>query len=885
MKRLNSPVLISIVGVLAIVSRLYAQSGPQPAYLNRALSPEQRAADLVRRMTVEEKVSQLVNQSRAVPRLGVPDYDWWSESLHGVARNGTTEFPEPVGLAATFDTDAIHRMAIVIGTEGRASYVRGMRDGHSDIFEGLDFWAPNINIFRDPRWGRGQETYGEDPFLTARLGVAFVTGLQGDDPKYYRVISTPKHYAVHSGPEPTRHTADVKVSKHDELDTYLPAFRATVMEGKAGSVMCAYNSINGQPACVNEFLLQDQLRGKWGFKGYVVSDCDAVVNIYRDHHFTKTQPEASALAVQRGMDNECIDFAKVKDDHDYRPYLEAYKQGILKESEIDTALVRLFTARMKLGMFDPPEVVPYSKIDEKQLDTAEHRALARVVANESMVLLKNDGTLPLKKGPLNIALVGPLGDQTKYLLGNYNGVPTHTVSVLEGLRAEFPEAQISFVPGTQFLRNDGDAVPASAFTTSEGQPGLKLEFATGAVFGGKTTILATHDVSAVDLKAEDVPREAKDKYPLRAEWSGFLTPTGTGDYTVGVRFQAGFARVMVDGKPVAQGWAGVDDRGDAKVGHVHFEQGKKVSLKVVYSQTSAGPIRAQLIWRKYEPRPSPEAIAAARAADVVIAVLGITSELEGEEMPVSEEGFKGGDRTSIDLPTPEQELLEAVKATGKPVVLVLANGSALAVNWAAQHANAILESWYAGEEGGAAIAETLSGKNNPAGRLPVTFYTGVDQLPPFEDYAMKGRTYRYFEGKPLYPFGYGLSYTTFSYSRLKLPQNAIKAGDLLPVEVTVTNTGRREGDEVVQLYLSFPQIPGAPLRALRGFKRVHLKRQESQKVLFELKERDLSMVSEAGETMIPEGQYSLYVGGGQPNTTAPSIAGKFKVKGAKTLPE
>ena len=493
----NSRVLISIVIVLA-VSGLYAQNAAQPAYLNQTLSPEQRAADLVHRMTVEEKVSQLVNQSRAVPRLNVPDYDWWSEALHGVARDGTTEFPEPVGLAATFDTDAIHRMAIVIGTEGRASYVRGMRDGHSDIFEGLDFWAPNINIFRDPRWGRGQETYGEDPFLTARMGVAFVTGMQGDDPKYYRVISTPKHYAVHSGPEPTRHRADVNVSKHDEVDTYLPAFRATVTEGKAGSVMCAYNSINGQPACVNEFLLQDRLRGKWGFQGYVVSDCDAVNNIFRDHHFTKTQPEASALAVQRGMDNECVDFAKVKDDHDYKPYLDAYKQGFLKESEIDTALVRLFTARMKLGMFDPPEMVPYSKIDEKELDNAEHRAMARALANESMVLLKNDGTLPLKQGALKIALVGPLADQTKYLLGNYNGVPTHTVSVLEGLKAEFPEAQISFVPGTQLLRKDGDAVPASVFTTSEGQPGLKLEFATGEIFGGKPTILATRDVTPGD---------------------------------------------------------------------------------------------------------------------------------------------------------------------------------------------------------------------------------------------------------------------------------------------------------------------------------------------------------------------------------------------------
>jgi len=875
--------LLSIVIVLA-VSVLHAQNAAQPEYLNRTLSPQQRAADLVHRMTVEERVTQLVNQSRAVPRLNVPDYDWWSESLHGVARNGTTEFPEPVGLAATFDTNAIHRMAIVIGTEGRASYVRGMRDGHSDIFEGLDFWAPNINIFRDPRWGRGQETYGEDPFLTARMGVAFVTGMQGDDPKYYRVISTPKHYAVHSGPETTRHTADVKISKHDQLDTYLPAFRATVTEGKAGSVMCAYNSINGQPACINEFLLQNQLRDKWGFQGYVVSDCEAVINIFRDHHFTKTQPEASALAVQRGMDNECVDFAKVKDDHDYKPYLDAYKQGFLKESEIDTALVRLFTARMKLGMFDPPEAVPYSQIDEKELDTPEHRAMARELANESMVLLKNDGTLPLKAGPQRIALIGPLADQTKYLLGNYNGVPTRTVSVLEGLKAEFPEAQISFVAGTQFLRNDGDAVPASAFTATDGQPGLKLEFATGEIFGGKPTVLATRAVTIVDLKAEDIPQEAAGKYPMRTEWTGFLTPTETGDYSIGVRFQGGFAKVSVNEKTVAQGWGGADDS-EVKVGHVHLEQGKKVSLKVEYAKPEAGPIRAQLIWSKYDPRPSPEAIAAAKAADVVVAVLGITSELEGEEMPVSEEGFKGGDRTSIDLPKPEEELLEAVTATGKPVVLVLANGSALAVNWAREHANAILESWYAGEEGGAAIAETLSGKNNPAGRLPVTFYTGVDQLPPFEDYAMKGRTYRYFEGKPLYPFGYGLSYTTFSYSGLTLPKSAVKAGDPLTAEVTITNTGKREGDEVAQLYLTFPQVAGAPLRALRGFKRVHLKGGESRTVHFELGDRDLSLVTEAGVPIVANGKYSISVGGGQPNTETPSVSGTFQVKGSKTLPE
>ncbi|HMD77161.1 MAG TPA: glycoside hydrolase family 3 C-terminal domain-containing protein [Terracidiphilus sp.] len=883
MRTANFRVVIAVIAFLS-VGRLCSQSSDHPAYMNPALPAEQRAADLVHRMTVEEKVSQLVNQSRAVPRLNVPAYDWWSEALHGVLRPGVTEFPEPIGLAATFDPDSIHSMAVVIGTEGRIKHAQAVRAGHSDVFEGLDFWAPNINIFRDPRWGRGQETYGEDPFLAARMGVAFVTGMQGDDPRYYRVISTPKHFAVHSGPEPTRHTADVAVSKHDELDTYLPAFRAAVTEGKAGSVMCAYNNINGQPACVNEFLLQDQLRGKWKFQGYVVSDCDAVINIYRDHHFTKTQPEASALAIQRGLDNECIDFAKLSDDHDYRPYLDAYKQGILKESEIDTALIRLFTARMKLGMFDPPEMVPYSKIDEKLLESAQSRALARTLANESMVLLKNDGTLPLKRGAIKIALVGPLADQTEYLLGNYNGTPSHTVSVLEGLKAEFPQAHIAFVPGTQFLRTEGDTVPASALTTPEGQPGITAKFSVGGSPRGGGAPLATRTVSAVDLKSEDIPQEAVGKYPLSVMWDGFLTAGETGDYSIGVRANGSSAMVMIDGKPLAMEYLDYE-HARANTGHVHLEQGKKVAVRVRYEVMKAGPVQAQLIWAKYDPKPSPEAVAAARDADVVIAVLGITSNLEGENMPVVEEGFKGGDRTSIDLPKPEEALLEAVTAAGKPVVLVLANGSALAVNWASAHVNAILESWYAGEEGGAAIAETLSGKNNPAGRLPVTFYTGIEQLPAFEDYSMQNRTYRYFSGKPLYPFGYGLSYTTFSYSGLTLPKNAIGAGDPLVAEATVTNTGKREGDEVAQLYLSFPNVPGAPQRALRGFKRVHLAPGESQKVRFELKERDLSMVSEAGEPIIPEGAYTVSIGGGQPNTGAPAVTGTFRVMGTKTLPE
>jgi beta-glucosidase len=883
-------VLRSIAAALALsaAASLAAAQNATPAYLDTTLPAGQRAADLVHRMTLDEKVSQLVNQSRPIPRLNVPLYDWWSEALHGVLHNGTTEFPEPIGLAATFDTPAIHKMAIVIGTEGRIMHVQALRNKENTFLTGLDFWAPNVNIFRDPRWGRGQETYGEDPFLTARMAVAYVTGMQGDDPRYYRVISTPKHYAVHSGPEPTRHSVDVKVSKHDELDTYLPAFRAAVTEGQAGSVMCSYNSINGEPACANHFLLEDQLRGKWGFQGYVVSDCDSVRNIFNGHHFRPTQPEASAIAVQRGMDNECIDAnLKINDDHDYRPYLDAVHQGFLKESEIDVALTRLFTARIKLGMFDPPEMVPYSKIDEKLLDSAGHRAMARNLANESMVLLKNDGVLPLRTSGIKIAVVGPLADQTNVLLGNYNGIPSHTVSVLEGLRNEFPGAAIHYVSGTQFLAADGAPVPASALSV-DGKPGIKASYAKfdmAAVMADPTKLpapLATRVEQGIDLTSAALPIEVAAVRPLAVRWEASLTAPETGEYNLGLQ-AAGLFRVQLDGKGVAFAWD--NDSVQTKLGRVHLEAGKPAKLEVDYVPAEGASPVARLIWSKIEPKPSPAAVAAARDADVVVAVVGITSELEGEEMPVHEEGFLGGDRTSLNLPKPEQALLEAVASAGKPLVVVLLNGSALGVNWAAAHANAILEAWYPGEEGGAAVAETLSGKNNPAGRLPVTFYKDISQLPPFEDYSMKGRTYRYFEGAPLYPFGFGLSYTTFKYSGLTIPRNPVTAGNPLIAEVTVTNTGTRAGDEIAQLYLTFPQVPGAPLRALRGFQRVHLEAGVSQKLRFELQPRDLSMITADGVPIVAAGEYTLSVGGGQPNTGASVLSQTFTINGKLELPE
>jgi beta-glucosidase len=859
-----------------------AQDSVNLPYMNPQLSPEQRATDLVRRMTLAEKASEMQNNSAAVPRLNIPAYQWWSEALHGVINEGVTEYPEPVGLAATFDAPGIHTMAAQIGVEGRIKHLQNAREGHTGIMGGLDFWSPNLNIFRDPRWGRGQETYGEDPFLTARMGVAYVTGLQGDEPKYYLAIATPKHFDVHSGPEPTRHFADVDVSKHDEVDTYEPAFRAAVVEGKAGSVMCAYNAINGEPACANQYLLQDQLRGKWGFQGYVVSDCDAVRDVAANHRYRPTQAQGAAISVLRGMDNECVTFTSRFGEPVDKAYIDAVQQGYLPESALDTALIRLFTARVKLGMFDPPEMVPYTKIDEKELDSAEHRAHARKLANESMVLLKNDGLLPLKPEIRRIAVVGPLADQTRPLIGNYAGHPTHIVSIVDGLHAEFPNATITFVPGTQFLRPDGVPVPNGLLTTAEGKAGLKAEYSEGRLGPDeKGKSLVSRVEPNVRLTASDLPEEVAGKKSFSVQWTGFLTPTESGDFLIGLRSQ-GFARVSVDGKQVAM------EYGSSEVapvtGHVHLEKGRKAALEITYGAQN-GKTDAELIWAKVNNAVSPAAVAAAKNADAVIAVVGITSQLEGEEMPVSEPGFLGGDRTSIDLPQPEEDLVEAVAATGKPLAIVLMNGSALAVNWVNDHANAVLEAWYPGEEGGAAVAETLSGKNNPAGRLPVTFYKGVDQLPNFEDYGMANRTYRYFTGKPLYPFGYGLSYTKFSYSELSIPTNGVAAGQPVDADVTVTNTGKLAGDEVVQLYLNFPAMKGVPRIALRGFQRIHLDPDASQKVHFHLNPRDLGMVTEDGNPIVAEGNYTIRIGGGQPDTGAPGVSGHFHIDGRYALAE
>ena len=878
--RIRTVLQASLVLILPLANAA-AQSASGPVYLDPSQPINVRVDDLVRQMTLEEKASQLVNQARAIPRLQVPAYDWWSEALHGVANAGTaTVFPEPIGLAATFDDSLIHQMAVVIGTEARAKHNQAVKAGRRDIMEGLDFWSPNINIFRDPRWGRGQETYGEDPFLTGRMGVAFVTGLQGDDPKYFRVVSTPKHFAVHSGPEPSRHTIDVQVSKHDMEDTYLPAFRAAITEGKAESIMCAYNRVNGEPACANTFLLQDQLRGAWKFNGYVVSDCDAIVDIYEGHHFAKSQAEAAAVSLKKGMDSECADFFTIaKDSHDYQPYIDAVKQGLLTEADLDIALKRLFTARMRLGMFDPPAKVPYAQTSESEIDSAPHRALALKTARESMVLLKNDGVLPLSGSARKILVVGPLAESVEVLHGNYAGTASHAVTALEGIKKHFSAAQVSYVAGTNFLRKE-TVIPTATLSTDDGKPGLKGEYFAGSDLAGAPQVVRNDAVVDLQLfhpgpEALAPPNGMKD---FSARWTGFLTPAESGTYKIGL--VGSMNRMWLDGKLIVDDAVLHDPNSQGVT--MPLEKGHRYAVKVEFLRGGFG---TKLVWLPVSADPSFEAASAARQADVVVAVVGITSRLEGEEMKVDVPGFKGGDRTSLGLPADEEALLGALKGAGKPLVVVLMNGSALAVNWANDHANAILEAWYSGEEGGTAIAETLAGANNPAGRLPVTFYKGVEQLPPFEDYSMKNRTYRYFEGQPLYSFGHGLTYSKFEYSNLKLSNSELDAGSPLTVDVDVKNASQRAGDEVVELYINFPKLPGAPLRALRGFTRVPVGAGEVKHVKLALQPRDLSYVNEAGDRMVSAGDYTITTGSGQPGTGAPQASAQLSIRGEQKLPE
>lgn len=841
-------------------------------YKNPSLSIETRVQDLVSRMTLEEKVSQMMNAAPAIERLDIPAYDWWNEALHGVARAGyATVFPQAIGLGATWDTELMHQVADVISTEARAKYHEAIRNNQHARYEGLTFWSPNINIFRDPRWGRGQETYGEDPYLTARLGVEFVKGLQGDDPKYYKVIATPKHYAVHSGPEPERHSFDAAAIERDLRETYLPAFRATVVEGKADSVMCAYNRTNGEPCCANKRLMTDILRHEWGFDGYVVSDCGAISDIWKGHGFAKSEAEASSLAVKAGTDLAC--------GREYGSLVQAVKSGLVSESEIDVSLKRLLTARFRLGMFDPPELVRYAQTSFAENDSPAHRELALKAARESIVLLRNENqTLPLKKDLKTIAVIGPNADALEVLLGNYSGQPSKYVTPLAGIRNRVSSlTTVLYAPGTYKIGTSTMPVPSSALAAGS-QPGLKGEYFNNRDLKGDPVLVRTDESVNFEWGAFS-PSPAVGPQEFSVRWTGKLTASVSGRYVFGAAGNGGF-RLYVDGKVFVEEFA--NRRTKNVTGNIDLEAGKTYDIRLEYHAGGNPYTAAKLVWSppNAEQMLRDEAINKARQADAVIVCLGLSPLVEGEEMDVPFAGFRGGDRTDIALQKQQEELLEEIHGLGKPIILVLLNGSAVAVNWANDHVAAILEGWYPGEEGGTAIADVLFGDYDPAGRLPVTFYKSVDQLPPFTDYRMQGRTYRYFKGEPLYPFGFGLSYAEFKYDKLTLGATRLTAGDELKLSAEVQNRSERAGDEVVQLYLSNLEaaVP-VPIRSLAGIKRVSLAAGEKRTVSFTLTPSQMSLIDSGGKRVIKPGAFLVSIGGGQPGTNTQVVTSRFVITG------
>ncbi|OPX45913.1 xylan 1,4-beta-xylosidase precursor [Ruminiclostridium hungatei] len=702
----------------------------KPAYLNESLSFEERVKDLVSRMTLEEKTTQMLYNSPAIPRLGIPSYNWWNEALHGVARAGiATVFPQAIGMAATFDEELLFEIADVISTEGRAKYHEFQRKYDHDIYKGLTFWSPNINIFRDPRWGRGHETYGEDTYLTTRLGIRFVEGLQGNDSKYLKTAACAKHFAVHSGPEGERHSFNATASEKDMYETYLPAFKKLVQDAKVEAVMGAYNRTNGEPCCGSKTLLKDILREDWGFKGHVTSDCWAIKDFHEHHMVTRTAPESVALAVNNGCDVNCGNM--------YLNLMIAYNEGLIPEEKIDESVSRLMLTRMKLGMFDKDENVPFAATPYDVVDCKEHRELALKASQESLVLLKNAGQLlPLKKeGLKSIAVIGPNADSREALMGNYYGTPSQYITVLDGIRELLPD-------------------------------GVRINYSQGCHL-------------------------YKDK---------------------------------------VEGLAMANDR-------------------------------------------IAEAVAATEKSDVAVICLGLDATIEGEEGDAGNE-YGAGDKFDLNLPGLQQQLLEAVAATGKPVILVLLSGSALAVTWADENVPAIVQAWYPGAQGGRAIAQMLFGAFSPSGKLPVTFYRTTEELPDFRDYSMKNRTYKYMENEALYPFGYGLGYTGFQYSDLKLSSAKIKAGASVTCSVKVKNTGNCQSKETVQLYLKDVETgTTAPRWQLKGICKVSLLPGEQKEVSLTLTAEDMYLITDEGEAVLEPGSFEVYVGGSQPDARSLKLTG------------
>lgn len=792
----------------------------QAPYLDPALPVSVRVDDLISRLTLAEKVDQLGMDTQGVPRLGIPAYQWWNEALHGVARNGVaTVFPQAIALAATWNPALHRRVAEVISTEARAKYHATVRasGGATKIYEGLTIWSPNINIFRDPRWGRGQETYGECPYLTARFGVEFCRGLQGDDSRHLKTVATVKHYAVHSGPEAERHTFDARPSARDLWETYLPAFEAGIVEGGAQSLMSVYNAIDGVPGPVNRRLLTEILRGRWGFEGAVVGDVDCVHDVHAHHGYARDAAESAALALKAGND--------LCSGSTYAALPEALERGLCTMDDLDRALRRLLALRFRLGQFDPPERVAHASIPESANDAPAHDDLSLEAARQSLVLLKNDGALPLDPRRLRVvAVIGPVADDKSALLGNYAGTPARPVTILAGLRAKLA------AHGVRVLHEPGCALaagfPENQFSFAAGELFTSDDRTTAGVFGefwGNRELAGPPAHARVDaqLDLDWDYYHPQPHIPVRdtsARWTGVLVPPVSGAYLLDLTLVGG-ARLWLDERLVLDEWAEGPFR--IRTLSAGFSAGRHVTFRLELCQNQF-TAKARLGWRLPNPLSDLQrALVAAREADHVILTLGITPDLEGEENPFSCEGFVSGDRTTLALPAPQRALLEAVSELGKPVTLVLTTGSALSFDPA--RANAVLLAWYYGQRGGEAVAEALLGECNPAGRLPVTFYRSEADLPDFRDYGMEGRTYRYFAGSPLFAFGHGLGYSAFAYRSLAFDPTTRQA------LVTVENTGSRAGDEVIQLYVR-DSLPGRPLLQLCGFARVSLSAGERRSV-------------------------------------------------------
>ena len=854
-------ITVSLTIIISFLSiHCNAQTKEKYVFQNTNLSFEERVNDLVSHLTLEEKVSQMLNSSPAIPRLGIPAYDWWNETLHGVARTPfkTTVYPQAIAMAATFDKNSLYKMADYSALEGRAIYNKAVELGRTnERYLGLTYWTPNINIFRDPRWGRGQETYGEDPFLTATLGNSFVEGLQGDDPKYLKAAACAKHYAVHSGPEPLRHTFDVDVTPYELWDTYLPAFKKLVTQSKVAGVMCAYNAFRTQPCCASDILMTDILRNQWKFEGYVTSDCWAIDDFFKNH---KTHPDAesaSADAVFHGTDIDCGTDA-------YKALVQAVKTGKIPESQIDISVKRLFMIRFRLGMFDPVEMVKYAQTPASVLESKEHQEHALKMARQSMVLLKNENNaLPLNKKIKKIAVLGPNADNSISILGNYNGTPSKLTTVLQGIKDKLGsntevvyEKAINFTNDTLLVYSD-----VKKQYNFEGKQGFKAEYFNNKNLSGTPEATQTEtDLNHFWQEGEAVVKNIKANN-FSARYTTNFTAAEDGTLTFELTADDGY-RFIVNGKEVLNAWT--KNRWGGQTFQLKTTKNAVYNLVVEYWQ-GEGKGNVALNAGNYKKTDFTALINRLKDVDAFVFVGGISPQLEGEEMKVNFPGFKGGDRTSILLPTVQTDLMKALKTTGKPVIFVMMTGSAIAIPWEAENIPAIVNAWYGGQAAGTAVADILFGDYNPAGRLPITFYKGDSDLPEFIDYKMDNRTYRYFKGTPLYGFGYGLSYTSFKYDDLKMPSKITKGENVL-ISVRITNTGKMAGEEVAQLYVINQNTSvKAPLKTLKGFERISLKSGESKTVTFTLSPEDLSHVTEEGVNQEYNSEVKIAIGGHQPD--------------------